>query len=1060
MAIPRYHRCELRLVLQRREDGALARVEVGRERREHLFAPEVVAGWVVARWLTGAGPTADELSEALGLEAAFASLAALESEARLGGETGARRIFRRVVLDIRDARLVPLDWETPLRREGIPVVRVSSVRPRVERIPLTLPLRFINVDPRFLESRALPGGWDRPIVGAQCTPDAFARFRSTGGWRTADVLHFLSGVTFRKDEAGLLSMAHPDEPGTLGWLVRLTDSWQTRLVVIANVGQDELGLLRRLAGSLVDRGGPAVLLSPSPARSWAPHVDRALMHDLPLDVRWEEPGTSLFVGAGREELLRVSALAEQLARPEVAQELLERMGNRSRFGLPGALERIRKLVDGWGDGQDASPWLLRMYQALRFLLQPEEATASPNIPAPATAPQSTKPGDSSKSSAAPVAGPSPLESFVGEDYVLASEDDLSASVPPSRHVNAFLHEEGADGRPRRLEPRTTRLTPGEVVHLSVQLGPYDELAPAMGPTALLEEQLHWTVGTQGTFLEVGVTGMDFDVLGDPVQELWLPRSGPSDAVFFALVPRGDSRIEGVARLRLCLYQNGNLLQSFRLAALLRRPGEESLETAERARRLAEALEVDVVQMLELFRTWDVGYLSRLEYGSGVAPEALPELPPRALSLTVNRSANQEVVTVKGQDLFDVHVGGNLAEVVQRLREVLATSAEDAAGNYRFVHQGQLNQGEPGHFDTVMRELARHGWDLFVQLVPSYAAQERVRAILEGDSRVIHAAHVHLENVIPWALVYDRFYDADNQSDTHGTCLAALPGPDGTPGARKCGEHPSCPLHPSRKAEGYTEETVVCPRHFWGFQHIVEVPAQQVTRLGDTPPERAHVVTCSTPVKLVLGQHAGLQLAGRHLEQLQETLQAAPLPAVLAPAADRDSLLKSLKVNPPPDIVYLYCHARAGSRLDGNPREPKEPHLELGPPGKPGWITASQVAGPEWPHRPLIFLNGCGTAAFDSTKPAQLILNLGARGAGGVIGTEVTIWEALATEMGLRFLTGFLGQRPAGEALLEARRALLGKYNPLGFVYTLYGPAELRLAPASVPKKEPGPTPPS
>ncbi|QRN97835.1 CHAT domain-containing protein [Archangium violaceum] len=1030
MGATRYHRSDLRIVFRPREDGGfVARVRVGRELREYGFEPRTAALW-------GRGlPSALELSLALGLDEALESLVAADSEARLLDETGTSRFLPRVVLDIQDARLASIDWETPLREwmPDVQVVRASPVRPRAERIPLTLPLRIVEVGggPRRAPRTQRPGivrelvsqvfrattGWERAVEVGRCeTPESLASFREDSGWRTAEVLHFQGQPRIARELTSVLSTASPDEPGTLGWLLRLTDSWQTRLVVIEDDSWPGV-LLRRLAQALVERGGPAVLLALRASGDWRQRLYEGLVHDMPLDAIRQEPGLSLFVGAGREELLRVSSIAESLTRPEVAEDLVRELEARNRIeprALPGLrrmLERMKGQLDGWVFDQHEREGVLPLSQELASLRGRLKV------------PRLSTPGSWS------------LESFLGPE----------TSPESPRHVNALLHEEGADGRPRLLAPGPTRLTPGEVVHLGVQLGPRDELVRNIGTSALLEEALHWTVGAEGLFLEVGVTGMDFDVLGDPVQELWLPRTGASDAVFFALTPRADTRIEGVARLRLCLYQKGNLVQSFRLAALVRRPGEEEPDRNERARRLACALDVDVAQVLQ---AGDVGYLTRLEYGAGGALWSLPALPPRALSFTVNQSAGQEVVTVKGQDLFEVRVGGNLADVVRRLRDALTSASTDAAGNYRFIHQERPNQGDPAHFDTVMRELARHGWDLFTQLVPTNKARARVGSALEADFQVIHAAHVHLENVIPWALVYDRYYDADNQGDAHATCLAALPGADGAPGARECGEHPSCPLHPSRVAEGYSEDTVVCPRHFWGFRHIVEVPPEQVRGLEEIPPEPASAVACSRPVQLVLGQHGGLLLASTHAEELEVALRATPLPAVIARAADRDSLLKTLKVEPPPDIVYLYCHARAQGQPGDDARAPKEPHLELGPQGKLGWITASQVVGPEWPHRPLVFLNGCGTAAFDATQPAQLILNLMARGAGGVIGTEVTIWEALAAEVALRFFKAFLGQRPAGEALLVARRALLGKYNPLGLVYTLYGHAELKLRPGT------------
>jgi len=66
----------------------------------------------------------------------------------------------------------------------------------------------------------------------------------------------------------------------------------------------------------------------------------------------------------------------------------------------------------------------------------------------------------------------------------------------------------------------------------------------------------------------------------------------------------------------------------------------------------------------------------------------------------------------------------------------------------------------------------------------------------------------------------------------------------------------------------------------------------------------------------------------------------------------------------------------------------------------------------------------------------------------VVGTEVTVWEVLATEFASSFLEGFLLRHTAGESLLRARRRLLAKNNPLGLVYTLYGSADLGLVGAA------------
>src|SRR5262249_27681087 len=111
------------------------------------------------------------------------------------------------------------------------------------------------------------------------------------------------------------------------------------------------------------------------------------------------------------------------------------------------------------------------------------------------------------------------------------------------------------------------------------------------------------------------------------------------------------------------------------------------------------------------------------------------------------------------------------------------------------------------------------------------------------------------------------------------------------------------------------------------------------------------------------------------------------------------------------------------------------------------VSSSDFNGQAWKQNPLVFINGCGSVGFNPAAPSGFITSfIQDRKASAVIGTEVTVWERLATEMGLTFFQQFLADKPksAGAALTHARRKLLLKNNPLGLVYTLYGSADLHL----------------
>ncbi|MBZ4422986.1 CHAT domain-containing protein [Myxococcus sp. RHSTA-1-4] len=1038
MAITRYRRFDIRVVLQRSEDGGtVGETRVWGVSLRHAFTPEEVE-----RWCSGAGPTADELSTALRLPGAVERLSAFLKRERAPEDS--ERFLARVAFEVRDSRWEAFDLEAVrapaevvLREEApdlsipVSVVRASPVRPRIGLIPLTLPVRVLALDARGGTRGAVSGlvsavfgslpGWKDAMDVDACEPEVLEPFLRLRGWPTAEVLHFSDPAFFRREaEAGrLFSTAAPDAPGTLGWLFRMADAWQTRLVVLEYEHEGDARMLRRLAHALVGRGGPAVLLGPAGASAWRARLYDELVHDRPLDA-WGEPGCVLLGGAGREELLRASTIAAALARPAVEEELI--------LANPKVEEALRTELHGMAD----------LLTTLNF-----------DHESGGMLPLSQKLGNLRDQLMVPSPRPPVLFSFASPGGTSLESAPAPEPRPGPRQVNTLLHVEAEDGGLRELEATSTALEPAQVVHLSVRIDSKRGGIPSLGSMALLEERLHWTLGEEGLFLDVGVTGMDFDVLGAPVQQLWLPRKGASDAVFFALALRSSTRIEGVARLRLCLYQRDNLLQSFRLAVRVRRPGEDEGWEA-RARRLADALGVDVAQVLQ---SGETGSLIRLEYSAVAELSERPDAPPRALSFAVNQSAGQDVVTVKGQDLFEVKVGGNLGKVVEDVRKTLLDSSRGPQGQYLFNFQGEANRGDPAQFKKMLLELARHGWSLFTQLVPSFDGRAEVRKRLTEDGQVINAAHMDLERVIPWALVYDRPFDADRQTPAPVTCDAPLPGADGSPGAKQCGASERCPLHETNRATtGHTEKTVACPRHFWGFRHMVEVPPQQVARLDEPPRALPPVITSGDPVTVLTGRHEGLGLAVQHFTELASLLGTTPPLAVLRAAKGRDDLLDLLEgAQGAPDIVYLYCHAYARRPPNARAAEPDEPHLALGPASAVGWITASQLASlPPLSHQPLFFLNGCGTAAFDSTRPAQIILSLMAARAGGVIGTEVAIWEGLAAEMARLFFQHFLKRKPAGESLLEARRALLARYNPLGLVYTLYGSANLMLAPGRQP----------
>ncbi len=1036
----------------------------------------------------------------------------------------------RIVLEVGERRWAAIPFESLLPPNHW-LVRSSPVRPRALQRPLAFPLRVLEIGLPLVVANAIEQTFrgtyrDDAFVDGHTTlgdADAFARREK---WASVDILH----VHGFQPSPATLSTARALEPGTVGWLLRFADFFQTRLIILEG---DPAGMaqLRIAAQTILDRGGPALWLFEGSTNNYAALYGE-ISHDRPLDWIRAELSGELFAGPGAEEALRYSPIGDAFARPDIVQDMLRKMTPRIRVtrtsvrpaaqrrlvrarALKAIMESAQQLripVTGsvipytelYGTRAERMGNALSTRLANRgFVVHGldahlrEVAHRGMNVDVHALSQHVQTNAlpltGISKKTASKLFGTTLLR--VGEQmpHYRFEDHESEGMLPlagkvveartvakvltvkpralkvkaadqgtrPPRHVNIHFCAATAGNRMERLPQATTRLKAGETVHLEVDIAPKTAGSKVLGSTVFLEEQVRWS--EDGAWIEIGVTGIDFEVLGDPVQEVWLPRGTPMDRVTFAVRPRALTTVPGVARVRVAIYQQNNLIQSFLVAALL----ESGKQQKDPAASLAEVLNSSAEQVRRLGK---VGYLPRLEYAT--APSVNPG-PGRRRDLTIiaNDSAGEKVVTLKGDDLFTVKIDPLLPEKVKRLREAL-DRASARNGMYRYTFQNRVNNGNPNELLDVLWDVAESGFDIFNRLVPDEEDQKRVRATLAGSDG-IHAAHIDASSVIPWSLVYDRpVIKTDTHSDDEAdatapvyqvasaVCPASMPRADGGMPAIECGSQ-GCLLNASdnqaRKKAGdpvYLEETVICPRRFWGFMVPIEVPAQQVDGLAsrNTTP-LAESIRAHKPVTVAAGFNPNLEFSRTHATDLQENVfitkqnQAATQRAsLLTPTRPGRDPLRQLLLQVDPEIIYLFCHALASLQSKGKTYGPT---LDFGR-GFEGVaedvIEAREFAGKRWTRAPLVFINGCSTAGFSPYAPSEFITEfIKGRKAAAVIGTEVTVWEALATEMAKRFLFTFLdGKTSAGEALLRSRRSLLAMNNPLGLAYTLYGSSNLTL----------------
>lgn len=513
----------------------------------------------------------------------------------------------------------------------------------------------------------------------------------------------------------------------------------------------------------------------------------------------------------------------------------------------------------------------------------------------------------------------------------------------------------------------------------------------------------------GHHLEVTVYGLDFELEGTRVRPLYLPAFGPSERVAFTVrAPRDVAR----ARLRVAVYHRNHHLQSFLLTA---RVAEE--ETA-RARRQLRA---------------------ELEYSRSARFGNLDRLGSRRLTLGLNQAGDTHSLLVKGDgEAWDFSVSAGVLEgQVKESRALLAEIARGPKGSkeWRFSTWSRASDRSADarkRFEEAVRRMAGFGKRLHDALFQD--ADERLDAALEavadGDDEVVQIVHFSSRFAFPWALLYDR------------------PDPV-TPGARVC---------PGYEAEAPNEGAIepcnhgaddagggICLRGFWGVRHRLELLLPTDSKRRNT---QQHLERPPRPPLICLATGP----PDSHRRRLREELRRALGRDEVAQLGTDDDLMTMLwgeKDQPAERPAAVVFHAHHGRReILGVDRS----GMVLS--ARPDFFHDGLVldrrkrARKAWSQpRSICFLMACGAAALSIDTVTALAPALIKAGALAVAGTEVEVTEALAARFAEEVLHDlFVDGAQLGEASVSFRRKLLAEGNPLGFLFTVYGDAELSVAP--------------
>jgi hypothetical protein len=604
----------------------------------------------------------------------------------------------------------------------------------------------------------------------------------------------------------------------------------------------------------------------------------------------------------------------------------------------------------------------------------------------------------------------------------------------ARVVNLAVLRPGAGPDEAEAVEPDEPLVRGEAYLLQVDIGaraaaslivnapPFDELLPEIGEGG--RHVLHVAIYSEDfIFGPPPAEGEPLKAAADtppPMERLELPRIGPSTAVRFAVTP---VTANPAAEARISIYYDlspeqgqddpgryrNHLLQSFRITAALAEHANQRREGAIRAE-------------LDMSQTERFANLNALE--------------PRLLALALNQGPGEAThrLTVKqgahnGAALFTEHqMNARLNEARSLLKKVGVKGKGP-----RFPTVPQPNAAATGEFEAAIRDLAQAGAKLLAMLTGGRLQGEMLKMLGEvrkSADQILQITRLDPQYHFPWTLLYDVKLPERREAPVCTGYLRTTP--DGTPlTCQACRDH--CQL--ADPAEAY------CPYGFWGLRHQVE---QLVG--GD----KARNATSEVAPLREGGVYVAVDDQLSMLKALPGELERLLGREWLSIATPRDDLVSRMwEPEKRPAILLVASHCEMDGEAIAAPR------MRL--PGSDRWLKPGQLSqmllekeeGWSDPHA-LVLLAACESGAADLASVNDFVGTFLDVGAGAVVGTEAPVFEALAMRFARELTPAMVKGKRLGEALLDFRRALLRERNPLGLLFTAYGPAELATAKPALP----------
>jgi PKD repeat protein len=393
--------------------------------------------------------------------------------------------------------------------------------------------------------------------------------------------------------------------------------------------------------------------------------------------------------------------------------------------------------------------------------------------------------------------------------------------------------------------------------------------------------------------------------------------------------------------------------------------------------------------------------------------------------------------------------GDLKRTLEAAQETLRNASWGSAEKWKGEKNRYERNYEPGRpreelleqLKTDLTKMAKWGYDhfdLFKRNQPEaftlhFATPVYIQIAIESSAKLM----------FPAAMIYDypldsgfdgkyqfcpEFVDAflnkrplENTPCFHGNC----------PTLKKYKELP---------VRKIADQRWICPSGFWGFRHYLGMPVSVGNKNEDKNTDKIFpTIPVKEEFRVSVASAEDLKKRETHLQKISDLLKESFPKSEWNYAKNRDDLFdRVLKKNP--HVVYFYCHG-------GEVRD-KMPFLKIGPVDHLGDFYPSNLGASEilWDTvHPLVVLNGCHTAEIDPDDAFNLIDPfIQTSKSAGVIGTNITIFEEMATAFAQELFMQFFRGVPIGVAIRNSRLKVLDIGDPMGLVYIPFVYAGLHL----------------